>query len=200
MDKKTLTQAGVVVGGLIFLVVYNMKSLGLYQSAIPQPAAVVPAVDTALVSAIESSPLGESIALLRNRMIDSAIEIEAADGSAAAPRQRYAAFNLRDPFESLLPQSVPVVSSSTYPQDGFSGSASVPDSVQGPTPTLPANVVVQGLLLGGENPLAIINRGVYGVGDTVSGAVIVGIDHSGVAFEHQGITTILMPQKDNARR
>ena len=104
----------------------------------------------------------------------------------SGPAIDYPMEGVRDPLVSLLslPVSEPLLPGSA----GVAGaSAGVEVAPRPPT------VTIQGIIVGGR-PQAIIDRTLYGVGDTVGGvARIVAIDHSGVTMEVQGSQFLVSP-------
>lgn len=94
----------------------------------------------------------------------------------SADQPRYTAYELRDPLQSLLPEShQPGLSSPT-------GSAQVSASK---VPT-PPSLVLEGVVWGGPEPQAIIDGAVYGVGDVVQGVLITAIGRTGMTVDFQG--------------
>jgi hypothetical protein len=104
----------------------------------------------------------------------------------------YAAYDVRDPFQSLLPQTVePGPGSGAWGPEG----APAPPPSQGAPPS-PPSLVIQGMLWGATEPSAIINDEVYRVGERVQGAVIRSIDRTGVSVEAGGSTWRLAPRAE----
>ncbi len=105
----------------------------------------------------------------------------------------YAAHDLRDPFESLLPAAPrpePVItqdaSAALIEREGREWATAMSSS---PPPLLN----VTGMLWGGTRPKAIINGEVYQVDDVVEGSKVVAIDDRGVTIEHNGTLVRLKP-------
>jgi len=89
----------------------------------------------------------------------------------------YSASHMRDPMQNLLPLDV----SGTPDYSMGARPAAAPEPVQ-PPPTL----TVEGLLWGSAQPQAIIDGGVYRIGDSVSGSQILAIDQRGVTIDFLG--------------
>lgn len=81
----------------------------------------------------------------------------------------YTSQNLRDPFALTIPQEL---MTATIPAEA---------------PPLPA-LKVEGFVWGSNLPQAIIGGKVYGIGDTVQGAKITGIDKNGITLLYNGYT------------
>jgi len=94
----------------------------------------------------------------------------------AVPPIAYTAHEVRDPFKSLLPAAASSRVESRGPVVGSRSEA----------PSAPPDLLVQGLVWGGDQPKAIIRGNVYGVGELVEGMKIVAIDQRGVTIEFQG--------------
>lgn len=92
------------------------------------------------------------------------------------PRMEYKAEGLRDPFEGALKEPAPV-KEEQLPQ---------------PVSQTPPPLSVQGIIWGGNFPLAIINNKVVKVGDTLEGAEILNISKEGVTIKFTGNTFNLM--------
>lgn len=90
----------------------------------------------------------------------------------------------RDPLVSLLRKEPPA-----EPKEPVSTAA--PTSQPTGAPRLP-QVTVQGIILG-KRPQAIIDRRLYGVGETVLGAKIVEITREGVILEIRGRRMVASP-------
>lgn len=90
----------------------------------------------------------------------------------------YTAHEVRDPFKSVLPAPP-----STLRVDSRGSVVAAPRKE---VPSVPPELLVQGLVWGGARPKAIIRGKVYGVGDMVEGVNIVAIDQRGVTIDHQG--------------
>lgn len=82
----------------------------------------------------------------------------------------YNAANLRDPFDNLIRKDKPVETV----------------SVMAPQETPPPNLIIQGLVWGGEFPQAIINNKVVRENDVIEKARIIGIAKEGVSFIFEG--------------
>ena len=98
----------------------------------------------------------------------------------AAPPIAYTAQEMRDPFKSLLPAAP------ATPRVEPRGPATA--APRGGAPSVPPELLVQGLVWGGTQPKAIIRGTVYGVGDMVEGVKIVAIDQRGVTIDHEGLS------------
>ncbi len=94
---------------------------------------------------------------------------------------RYAASSGRDPMISLLPEVKPVDRRAAGPWTSATTSTS--------EPTQPPVLRLQGVLLGGPVPQAIINNQVYRVGESINGARITAIERHSVQVEFNGVTT-----------
>ena len=176
--KKTQLEQRAVIGLLVvFLVVLvgAMKNTRIFRASrapAPQTAALMEHVDM-------SKTLPETLKEHWQRM-EPAPEIQTQalrPASAASSAPLYTAHHLRDPLQSLLPE----LPQPQTAQDTSGISQKAPVS-QAPLPPLK----VEGLWWETQQPRAIINGEVYGVGDQVSGATIKAIGRDGVTFEFDG--------------
>lgn len=110
---------------------------------------------------------------------------EAAPTGAAEPdvapspsTARYTATSSRDPLLSVLPTDAP---EALRQQSAL-------EAARLPSPLAPSDLSIEGLIWDGPRPQAVIGGEVYDVGDTVQGATIVSIDHTGVVGTFQGAT------------
>lgn len=103
-------------------------------------------------------------------------------GRAAEPSipSRYTASSGRDPMISLLPEVKAVDRRAGGPWT--SAAASTPELT-------PPALRLQGVLLGGPVPQAIINNKVYRIGESINGARITAIERHSVQVEFNGVTT-----------
>lgn len=104
-------------------------------------------------------------------------------GRAAEPSipPRYTASSGRDPMISLLPEVKAVDRRAAGPWTNATAAT--------PGPTQPPALRLQGVLLGGLVPQAIINNKVYRVGESINGARITAIERHSVQVEFNGVTT-----------
>ena len=156
---------------------HTLRSMGLFRSS------PTPSLPPRSIPAVRSLPV--AMETLREKLAGGTIDMAPAPAaSPAAPaqssRSTYTAGSLRDPFQSLL-LSAPKPVTSTTP---------APAPVAAPQPVAPTlpSVTVQGVVWGDPPPRAIIDNEVYGVGDTVGGAVITAIGRHGVTVELEGRT------------
>lgn len=106
-------------------------------------------------------------------------EAPAADGPAAGPA-RYTASSVRDPLKTYLPERVVERRPASNWSENTAASA---------PPARPPELRLQGVLLGGPVPQAIINNKVYRIGESINGAKITAIERQGVLVEFNGVTT-----------
>jgi len=104
----------------------------------------------------------------------------------AVPPNGYAADTVRNPLISGLQKEPPA-----EPEQPVRTAAPTSQPASAPAPRMP-QVTVQGIILG-NRPQAIIDRAVYGVGDTVQGATIVEITRDGVTLEVAGRRMVASP-------
>jgi hypothetical protein len=110
----------------------------------------------------------------------------AVTGEAAPSEPLYTAQALRDPFDSLLLKQAPAPEPPPQP---VVDAASV-QAPAVPPPVSPPSVVLQGIVWGGPEPLAIINHQVFRLGQTVGGSKIVRIDRQGVTLDVNGTPVV----------
>jgi len=173
---------GVVVAALLivlgFSVIRTLASLKPAKSL--QPASVPKSVSAKSLTA--SPPESSSGAVKLQEPLGEAPPDPAPMGTT------YRADTLRDPLVSLLPSEHSLEA----------GTQRAHDPEQEPSSPSP-QVVVQGLIWGGERPQAVINGEVYDVGDTIEGARIVSISGTGVTMDVAGSTLHVAPAKDRSR-
>lgn len=161
--KSQLEQRIVVALAIVFgLAALNaLRGFGYFKSASP-PTVALPAK-------VAQKPANPNV-------MPEPAAVHAAEPIA---KTTYTAENLRDPFHSLFPAPP---TSDLRPNGGSdAGSRAAPPAEI----TLPP-LALQGLLWGGPAPKAIIDNEVYGVGDTVQGALIKAIQREGITIELQG--------------
>ncbi len=172
--KKTALETWIVLGLLALFVVTLIK--GPLRN-LPWFRHVAPAAKTQPALRGElSQPLTTVIQAHFNK-IAGATETAPTATTSSTGTKRYTAQPLRDPMKSLLPTIAPPTPVLSMIQK--------PVAVTSPPAPAPVRHL-QGLLWGNPTPKAIIDGEVYGVGDTIQGAKIVSIDHSGVTIEHHG--------------
>lgn len=101
----------------------------------------------------------------------------------------------RDPFISLLPSDLPPPAAPA-PQGKTAmgrGSGGGPGAGGGEGDVRPPPLTVRGVIVGGQHPQALIDEGVYGVGDLVKGVRIIAIEREGVLVIAPGGTYRLSP-------
>ena len=166
MTQKTKRDALIVLGLLGVFVALSprfMEMLGLGGSG---PSVVVP---TAVV--VTPQPLAQP-------------EPPRVEAPLVRPHYTAEAQAMRDPTVSLLPAE-PSAQDAT-------ASLSNASQRQTETPRFPA-LVVHGIVWGTARPQALMNGGLYEVGDVVEGARILAIQRSGVTIEVGGIRTVVRP-------
>jgi len=183
--KKTQIEQRVVIGlAVVFVVVFitgPMKNFGWLSGFGGDRPAPAPQEGTETVDVSRSIGV-----MLRERweQLTAVSEPAASDRATSQTSGRpmvYTAATLRDPMVSLLPQETapePVEVPTVEPSPLAMGATDVPPS--------PPPLQIQGLLWGTTEPKAIIDGDVYGVGDTVNGVTIRGIDRSGVTIDDHG--------------
>lgn len=172
-QKSKQEQLAVTALGVVFLVIFlrgPAKSLGLFRGRSPQPVTIDP-------SGVVPQPTTETLQNYQ-RQLDAVLDAPAAPKAgqpSGAPG--YTAYQLRNPFQSLIPAKAPepVVVAAASPL------VTAPVALPEPPP-----LDIQGLLWGGELPQAIIGHQVYRVGDSVSGMTITEIDYHGITVEYHG--------------
>ncbi|MBI3997166.1 MAG: hypothetical protein HY352_05860 [Candidatus Omnitrophica bacterium] len=128
-----------------------------------------------------SRPLSEMVQSYQQRS-DPEYQLKVADASsdsaspAAAPN--YTAIDLRNPFESLLPEppSAPVQTAQEL----------TPPEPPKPKITPPSDLIIEGLIWGGPRPQVLIKGQVYYIGDRVGGGVITAIARGGITMDFEG--------------
>lgn len=189
MDAQTKVKleqraaAGLVV---LFAIVLTstLRTLGVFNR---RPAAAF--ARPATVASNSAPPTLPSVVEEYRRKMEPQVELPSIPStSEPSETTSYTAHELRDPLEPLLPRQ-------PEPESSLTMSASPELSPEWATPTAPPtpHLVVQGLWWGGSQPRAIINDEVYGVGDTVGGAIIRAIGRAGVTIEFAGQTIQLAP-------
>ena len=179
-------EPGIILAlGLVLAIGLKVASQGMGRAGRPMPQASS--------GALAAAPAGKSPSLAAT-MAEHLKQMEApyqsltvnspAPPPAAEPL--YTASAMRDPLQSLLPSEESAATSTTTTH-----AAATPTPQ---APTLPPVVALQGLFWGGAVPTVIINGKVYGIGDTVSGATIRGIDRRGIELEFQGMTYLITMQ------
>ncbi|HEX9564656.1 MAG TPA: hypothetical protein VF981_11820 [Gemmatimonadaceae bacterium] len=194
--RATIEKWGVIALAGVFAWVVATQLLPSFRAsepaAPPHQQAESPAPERPETVATRS--LQESLASLRGMMIPEGSEA-GLDARETPHEPRYTAHELRDPFESLLPSAIRAAQAAPQPVmpgvpiDAGMGQTAVEPAVQFP------EIAVQGMLWGGPVPVAVIDGGVYQVGDTVSGARITAIERAGVTMEYQGVTALLAVQR-----
>jgi len=176
--KKTELEKRIVIGlvGVFAVTLFLGPLRGLRVFARSDPAGgAPPPPETVSVS----QPLGVMLQQHWQRMDDQQVELQQQQvhlAQAATGPPLYAAQDLRDPLESLLPRPEP---------QGLSPSAASPASPGGENVSAP-KLAVQGIVWGGSEPVAIINNRVYGIDDMVEGGKILAIDRWGVTVDSGG--------------
>ena len=165
MTQKTKREAFIVVVLLGLLI-------GLMRHAVApavrggQPSVAAPAAPDALATSQPISPPEPRVETPRERP----------DYTAEAQARR-------DPMVSLLPSDAASHDATTTVQ--------IPFGEQKPgAPQLPT-LLVHGIVWGTARPQALINGGLYEIGDTVEGARIVSIERRGVTVEAGGTRAVL---------
>ena len=155
----------------------SLRSMGLFGA----PAAPAPVAPPAAASVVPLAGIQDTLQKFHERMSgDRALTSAPAASSAPVGAPRYAASSMRDPLKSYLPER-PIEQRPTGSwQDGSSASSPVAP---------PPQLRLQGVLLGGPVPQAIINNKVYRVGESINGAKITVIERQGVMVEFNGVTT-----------
>lgn len=175
--KKARFEQRAVLGLLVvFLVVLagSLKNVGLLRgrrAPAPQTVAFIQHVD---VSKTLPETFKEHWQRMEPQQEVATQTLRPASAALSAPL--YNAHDLRDPLESLLPE-VPKA-----PVEEAAANAHQPLHVERPMPSLR----VEGLWWETQQPRAIINGEVYGIGDQVSGATIRAIGRDGVTLEFDG--------------
>lgn len=171
--KKTEREKRAVLGlAAVFAVVFvlgPLRSLGLFGAG----------GSAARSAAVEAVPVTKSVGgMLRegwDKLDRGVASVTARAPAAPQAAAVYTAFELRDPFKSLLPKPAEAPPAKT------------PGQLQAATEKpAPPELHVEGVLWGDVEPKAIINGRVYGVHDRVGGVTIVAIDRGGVTVEHLG--------------
>lgn len=107
-------------------------------------------------------------------------------GDAGSSEPLYTAQTLRDPFDSLLSKPAPTPEPPPQP---LVEATSLPAQPV-PPPVSSPSVVLQGVVWGGPEPVAIINHQVFRLGQTVGGSKIVRIDRQGVTIDVNGTPVV----------
>lgn len=171
--KKAETQKKAIIGLAVVFLILLIKNAGLIQ----MPTAAL------------SKPVGESVSLVKplsqtfaehwNQMTQG-FNLGSGGSATVVPKSAlvYSAQSLRDPLASLLPKPAPppTVSEQQAPVE----------EVKPPEP--PPQLVVKGIWWEGGEPKALINNGIYGVGQLIGGAKITGIGRDGVTLDFHGET------------
>lgn len=89
------------------------------------------------------------------------------------PQTEYTALDMRDPFESQLPQ---IIEEKEVVQEAVR------------QPVVPPALIVESLIAGGYIPQAIIGGKIYRIGDKIGDSLITDITKEGVEILHQGQT------------
>ncbi|MBI3324217.1 MAG: hypothetical protein HYZ92_02960 [Candidatus Omnitrophica bacterium] len=169
---KPLQQLVVIglLGGFVMLLIRQMTVLGLVGGkAQPPPQAMTPV-----------GPYHATVPQIVKNVEEHEEAVAARINTASQPAAqvvKYTAESLRDPFVNLLPGPVP-------PPSHSAGSAGSRASAVPPAPDL----VVQGVIWGGMRPQALVNDGVYDLGDTIKEATIVDIRRDGITVSTNGHT------------
>ena len=100
--------------------------------------------------------------------------------SETRPQVTYTTDEAKDPLANLL-----LVKKASPPASSKTNASGESTNLNAQVP-MPAAPKIQGLMWGGFQPQAVIDGTVYMVGDTVQGAKIVAIDHTGITAEFQG--------------
>ena len=180
--KKVETEKRIVLGlAALFVVALclgPLKRFGIGRRQRPPSLVTVPATGA-------SASLAETMQKHWHSVDAASPERKGSASPAGVPRTGpvYTAQNLRDPFQSLLPNA-PVENA-----DGM-GAAPKPQgtgarAVARP-PAPPPALRVEGLIWGGSEPRAIIDGAVYTVHEAVHGMQILAIDHQGVTVAYDG--------------
>jgi hypothetical protein len=121
----------------------------------------------------------------RQQQLDAVVQLPQPDPAPKGPERpaTYAAHELRDPMESLLPRQ----DSGTGHGLGMAGEAVEAGQ---PREAEPPKLELQGFVWQGREPQAIINNTLVRVGESVGGATIVSIERRGVTVEYRGTTQL----------
>jgi len=166
--QQQIAVVGLLLGFalLLFRQLNALGFLGARRAPTPAPAPIG--------TASSSHPTIPQILKSRQEQ-EQAVQQSVSSGVPAAPTVQYTAGQTRDPFSSLLPQEVPA------------GIAAVARPGQAAPVPEPPDLAVRGVIWGGLRPQALIDDGVYDVGDEVSGATILAIRRDGITVTVQGV-------------
>ena len=180
--KKAALEKRVVLGLVSVLAVVLIVSL--------RPMLRGQSISNLASTATSKVALPDTLKVLHDRML-TAIDTQQSKVTVELPKPEplYAAFDYRDPFESLLPD-IAGATTATGQQVSL-------DSVDPAAGAIPfPEVKIGGIVWGGPKPLAIIKGQLNMVGDVVEGAKITTIDRHGVTIEFNGATTVVLPDRD----
>ncbi len=198
--KKEALQKKIVIGLALVLCgsfVYNFLSASSGSGKVSVSEAANQAANTDSKIHIGGS-LQETLQKMHDRMIpqmDSEAPLTISPEEEERRKPKYTAQELRDPFENILtrPAQSQAATALGATYSDTSGGTEAEPAVEG----FPA-ITIQGIVWGGQKPLAVIDNVLYKVGDTINGATITAIDRVGVTVTHGTATVVLTVPRTGA--
>ena len=172
--QKSDMQKKVVIGLAAVFFISMLKNLGLIKlPALGSPQAMGEPVNIV-------KPLSQTFSDHWNEMtqgLNSATSQEAAPSVAPKSMLIYSAQSLRDPLASLLPKP---------PAPVATNQGSSIEELKPVEP--PPQLLIKGIWWEGGQPKALINNEIYGIGESIGGAIITAIGRDSVTLDFHGET------------
>ena len=180
--RAMLERYGAAVLGIAFLVVFltgPAKTLRLFGSA-PASTPALPVKKPQSLTEMMAQHRGMESPVIERSSDNGQAKAASATSLRGAPV--YTAHNLRNPLMSLLPKPPETPSQAAAPMPY--ATATQPAM---PMHAAPPHLTIQGVIWGGAQPQAIVDRRVYTLGDSLApSGKIVAIDVSSLTLEFDG--------------